>query len=128
MPAIHFPRLARQLASVAAIAAALGAAQAASAAVFPGDQNLGGISAARVADRDVFTDGARIGERSAFTDGAHNGARDAFTEGARSGSRDVFTDGARDDGAGSTVARISNRDGYTESEHAPGSVGAQAIA
>ncbi|WP_042878814.1 hypothetical protein [Cupriavidus necator] len=108
MPATNFSRLARQIVTTVAIAAALGAAaQAASAAVRPGDHDVGGIAAARPADRDAFTDGARTGERNPFVDGA------------RIGTHDVFTDGARGAGDAATIARISNRDGYTESEHAP---------
>ncbi|WP_454738026.1 hypothetical protein [Cupriavidus necator] len=109
MHTTQFPRIARHVAAAIAIAAAFGAAQSASAAVRPGDHDVGGITAARSADRDAFTDGARTGERNPFTDGA------------RIGMHDVFTDGARDAGDAATIARISNRDGYTETEHAPAS-------
>ncbi|KWR76397.1 hypothetical protein [Cupriavidus sp. IDO] len=97
MQAINITTIARHLISAVALAAAVGGAQAASAVVLPADHHGG---AARIAQRDPFTDGARAD------------ARDPFTDGARIGAHDVFTDGARNAEAAATVARISNRDGY----------------
>jgi hypothetical protein len=109
MQAINITTIARHLISAVALAAAVGGAQAASAVVLPADHDGG---AARIAERDPFTDGARAGARDPFTDGARAGARDPFTDGARIGAHDVFTDGARNAEAAATLARISNRDGY----------------
>ncbi|RAS05790.1 hypothetical protein [Cupriavidus alkaliphilus] len=84
--------------------AALGAAQAATAAdALPGDKYGYSFRSTVAGDKygyefrshDAFTDGARAGKADPFTDGARTGKADPFTDGARTGKADPFTDGAR---------------------------------
>ena len=122
MKIINVATFAKRLVPIIALAAAAGGAQAVSAASLASDHGSGpSAAAARSVARDPFTDGARIGERDVYTDGARYVDGTArFVAGLDragvSASPARSSDAAADRAA--VLARISNRDGYTESEHA----------
>ncbi|MFJ1253945.1 hypothetical protein [Cupriavidus sp. CuC1] len=130
MRIINVATFTKRFVSIVALAAAAGGVQAVSAADLASAHGYGpGAAAARIGERDPFIDGARKGERDPFTDGARIDERDVYTDGARNvdgsarfvASLDrigVWASPARSAVAAATLARISNRDGYTEGDDA----------
>ncbi|MCY0855224.1 hypothetical protein [Cupriavidus sp. D39] len=118
MRIINVATFTKRFVSIVALAAAAGGVQAVSAADLASGHGYGpGAAAARIGERDPFTDGARIDKRDVYTDGARN--VDGSARFAASLDRiGVWAPPARSAVAAATLARISNRDGYTEGEHA----------
>ncbi|SCB27138.1 hypothetical protein [Cupriavidus alkaliphilus] len=99
--------------------AALGAAQAATAAdALPGDKY--GYSFRSTVAGDKY--GYEFRSHDAFTDGARAGKADPFSDGARTGKADPFTDGARTvaglDRSGVSATPGRSFDAFTEGSRA----------
>ncbi len=122
MKIINVTIFAKRLVSIVALLAAAGGVQTVSAAELASDHGAGpSAAAARSVERDPFTDGARSGERDVYTDGARYVDGTArFVAGLdRVGVSASPTRGSDAAAASAAMlARISNRDGYTEGEHA----------